>query len=112
MKEGFEKIGIQGVGNTTLYTLPYCNYCNLLKDTLSKLNIPFKEIDVEENEYMGDWIERNYKTESYPVIHFSKRPGEDIYILSQSDLEDLGGVRIFNTIEEALEILLTYYYEI
>ena len=58
---GVKEIEIKGVGDITLYTLPYCNYCNLLKDTLSKLNIPFKEIDVEENEYMGDWIERNLK---------------------------------------------------
>ena len=61
---------------------------------------------------MGDWIERNLKTESYPVIHFTKRPGEDVYILSQSNLEKTGSNRIFNTIEEALEILLSYYYEI
>ena len=109
---GVKEIEIKGVGDITLYTLPYCTYCITLKKALNHLKIPFKEIDVDENEYMGDWIERNLKTESYPVIHFSKRPGEDIYILSQSDLEDLGGVRIFNTIEEALEILLTYYYEI
>ena len=67
---------------------------------------------VEENEYMGDWIERNLKTESYPVIYFTKRPEEGFYILPSSDLDKLGSNRIFNTIEEALEILLTYYYEI
>tara|TARA_Y100001963_G_scaffold143767_1_gene215036 strand:+ start:315 stop:647 length:333 start_codon:yes stop_codon:yes gene_type:complete len=109
---GVKEIEIKGGGDITLYTLPYCNYCNLLKDTLSKLKIPFKEIDVEENEYMGDWIERNLKTESYPVIYFTKRPEEGFYILPSSDLDKLGGNRIFNTIEEALEILLTYYYEI
>ena len=109
---GVKEIGKKGVGNTTLYTLTDCTYCNSLKRALSHLEIPYKEIDIDENEYMGDWIERNLKTESYPVIHFTKRPGEDIYILSQSGLEKLGSNRIFNTIEEALEILLKYYYEI
>ena len=109
---GVKEIGKKGVGNTTLYTLPYCTYCRTLKQALNNLKIPYKEIDVDENEYMGDWIERNLKTESYPVIHFTKRPGEDVYIFSQSNLDKLGSNRIFNTIEEALEILLSYYYEI
>ena len=61
---------------------------------------------------MGDWLEENLKTESYPIIYFKKNPGEYIYILSDTDLETLNGVRIFNTIEEALEILTQYYYEI
>ena len=109
---GVKEIDRKGVGNTTLYTLPYCIHCNTLKQALSKLEIPYTEIDVDKNVYMGDWIERNLKTESYPVIHFTKRPGEDVYILSQSNLEKTGSSRIFNTIEEALEILLSYYYEI
>ena len=87
---GVKETDKKGVGNTTLYTLPYCIHCNTLKQALSKLKIPYKEIDVDENEYMGDWIERNY----------------------QSNLEKTGSNRIFNTIEEALEILLSYYYEI
>jgi len=109
---GVKEIENKGVGDTTLYTLTDCIYCNSIKQALSHLEIPYREIDVDENEYMGDWIERNLKTESYPVIHFTKKPGEELYILPSSDLENLGGNRIFNTIEEALEILLSYYYEI
>ena len=109
---GVKEIDKKGVGVTTLYTLTYCNYCKALKQALNTLKVPFNEIDVDENEYMGDWIEENLKTEEYPVIHFAKQPGEDLYILPSSNLEDLGGNRIFNTIEEALEILLSYYYEI
>ena len=62
---GVKEIEIKGVGDTTLYTLTHCTYCKTLKTALSNLKIPFKEIDVDENEYMGDWIERNLKTESY-----------------------------------------------
>jgi len=109
---GVKEIEIKGGGDITLYTLTHCAYCITLKKALNHLKIPFNEIDVDENEYMGDWIERNLKTESYPVIYFTKRPEEGFYILPSSDLENLGGNRIFNTIEEALEILLEFYYEI
>jgi len=109
---GVKEIENKGVGDTTLYTLTDCIYCKTLKQALSNLKVPYREVDVDQNEYMGDWIERNLKTESYPVIHFTKRPGEELYLLPNSDLEKLGSNRIFNTIEEALEILLEYYYEI
>lgn len=112
MKEGLREIDKEGVGDITLYTLPHCNYCQILKGALNKLEIPYTDIDVELNELMGDWLEENLKTESYPIIHYKRTPEEYIYILSQTDLETLNGVRIFNTIEEALEILLEFYYEI
>jgi len=107
-----EKIGKKGEGEITIYSLPYCDYCNLLKGTLDKLEVPYTDVNVDENEKMGDWLEDNLKTESYPIIFFRKHPGEYIYILSETNLESLNGVRIFNTIEEALEILTQYYYEI
>ena len=107
-----EKIGKKGEGEITIYSLPYCDYCNLLKGTLDKLEIPYTDVDVDMNVLMGDWLEENLKTESYPIIFFRKLPGEYIYILSETDLESLNGIRIFNTIEEALEILTQYYYEI
>ena len=107
-----EKIGRKGEGEITVYSLPYCQYCNLLKGTLDKLEIPYTDVDVDLNPIMGDWLEDNLKTESFPIIYFKKREGEYIYILSETNLETLNGVRIFNTIDEALEILLQYYYEI
>ena len=107
-----EKIGKKGEGEITVYSLPYCDYCNLLKGTLDKLEIPYTDIDVDTNVLMGYWLENNLKTESYPIIYFRKSPGEYIYILSETNLESLNSVRIFNTIEEAIEILAQYYYEI
>ena len=109
---GKRKIDKKGEGEITIYTLPYCDYCNLLKGTLDKLEIPYTDVDIDVNVLMGDWLEENLKTESYPIIYFKKKDGEYIYILSDTDLETLNGVRIFNTIEEALEILTQYYYEI
>jgi len=109
---GKRKIDRKGEGEIKIYSLPYCDYCNLLKGTLDKLEIPYTDINVDQNERMGDWLEDTLKTESYPIIYFKKRDGEYIYILSETNLETLNGVRIFNTIEEALEILTQYYYEI
>ena len=102
----------KGVGKITLYTLPHCMHCKVLKSTLDKMDVPYKEVDVEEKEKMGDWLEDNLKTESYPIIYFERVPGEYVYILSNTNLESLSNVRIFTTIEQALEILLKYYYEI
>jgi len=109
---GKRKIDKKGEGEITIYTLPYCEHCNLLKNILDKLEIPYKNINIDHNPAMGDWLETNLKTDSYPIIYFKKHPEEYIYILSDTDLETLNNVRIFNTIEEALEILTKYYYEI
>ena len=102
----------KGVGKITLYTLPYCMHCKVLKSTLDKMDIPYRDINVEENELVGDRLEQTLQTESYPIIYLYKRPGEHVYILSKTNLESLSNVRIFTTIEQALEILLKYYYEI
>lgn len=109
---GVKEIEKKGVGEITLYTLPHCTYCQLLKGALNKLDIPFSDVDVEENVLIGDWLEENLKTESYPIIYYKRAPEEYIYILSETNLETLNKVHIFNTIEEALEILLEFYYEI
>jgi len=41
---GVKEIEKKGVGNTTLYTLTDCTYCKALKQALSNLEIPFKDI--------------------------------------------------------------------
>jgi len=109
---GVKEIKRKGVGDITLYTLTHCTYCKALKDTLEKLGVPFSDVDVEINGQIGDWLEENLKTESYPIIYIKKPSEEYIYILSETNLEKLNSVRIFNTIEEALETLLEFYYEI
>jgi len=101
-----------GKGNITIYTLPYCTYCKILKDSLSHLKLPYKEVNVEVYSTIGDWLELNLKTTSYPIIYIEITPTEYIYILSQTNLESLNKVRIFTDINQALEILLNYYYEI
>jgi len=76
---GKRKIDRKGEGEIKIYSLPYCEYCNLLKGTLDKLEIPYTDINVDKNERMGDWLEDTLKTESYPIIYFKKRD-ENIFI--------------------------------
>ncbi|HAM80653.1 glutaredoxin family protein [Ornithinibacillus bavariensis] len=38
--------------NITVYTTTHCPYCTMLKGFLSQKNIPFKEVNVEENPEM------------------------------------------------------------
>ena len=59
---GVKEIEKKGVGEITLYTLPHCTYCKLLKGALDKLEVPYTDIDVELNELMGDWLEEHLKT--------------------------------------------------
>lgn len=89
-------------------TLRDCNVCSLLRDTLLKMNVPFIPIDIEKNAQLGDSIELQYQTDGYyPVILY----GDDV-LLPHTNLAPQKGVRIFHTIDEALELLLKDYYEI
>ena len=72
MKEGLREIDKKGVGDITLYTLPHCNYCQILKGALDKLEVPYTDIDVELNELMGDWLEENLKTDLLPLFEENK----------------------------------------
>ncbi len=89
-------------------TLDDCQFCTLLKDTLLKMTIPFTDIDIDKHTQLGDSIELQYQTEGYyPVILYG-----DNVLLPHTNLAPREGVRIFNTIDEALELLLKDYYEI
>jgi glutaredoxin len=101
-------------GYIVIHTLPYCIYCKILKDTLIKMGIPFQDINIDENEKLGDKLEEHYQTTSWPIILFYPKDSNElpIAIISETNLEILDRVHIFNTIEQAIKILLTHYYEI
>lgn len=91
-----------------ILTLEDCSYCSLLKDSLLKLKIPFHNIDIDRNSHLGDQVEINYGTGGYyPVIMY----GEDVF-LPQTNLAPTDSIHIFQTIDEALELLLKKYYEV
>lgn len=85
-----------------------CHFCSLLRDTLLKMNVPFTPIDIEKHAQLGDSIELQYQTDGYyPVVLYG-----DNVLLPHTNLAPQKGVRIFHTIDEALELLLKDYYEI
>lgn len=89
-------------------TLRDCNFCSLLRDTLLKMDVPFKQIDINKHSQLGDSIELQYQTDGYyPVVLYG-----DNVLLPHTNLAPQKGVRIFHTIDEALELLLKDYYEI
>lgn len=91
-----------------ILTLEDCSYCSLLKNSLLKLKIPFHNINIDKNSHLGDQIEIEYGTQGYyPVIIY----GENV-LLPHTNLVPSDTLRIFNTIDEALELLLKDYYEI
>lgn len=103
----------KGTGYITLYTLPYCLHCRVLKSTLDKMEVPYIDINIDENEKLGDILEKEFQTTSWPIIQYFKKPDfPTITIVPGTSLATLENVRIFTTIEQALEILLNYYYEI
>ena len=51
-----------------LFTLEGCKHCEMLKDSLETLEIPFKNMNVSTNKALGDQLEKTYKCYSYPVI--------------------------------------------
>ncbi len=100
------------MGKIVIYTLPTCQHCQLLKDTLNQLQIPYQYIDVNAHPAIGNNIESKLETRSYPIIEF---PSENIFnqsvYLSPSGENNLATSphhRTFDNINEAVELIKSY----
>ena len=57
--------------NVTIYTGPYCNYCDAAKRLLTRNNVPYKEINVAEVEGVKDeMIKKANGKKTIPQIFF------------------------------------------
>ena len=57
--------------NVTIYTGPYCNYCDAAKRLLTRNNVPYKEINVAEVEGAKDeMIKKANGKKPIPQIFF------------------------------------------
>ena len=57
--------------NVTIYTGPYCNYCDAAKRLLTRNNVPYKEINVAEVEGAKDeMIKKANGKKTIPQIFF------------------------------------------
>ena len=100
------------MGKIVIYTLPTCQHCQLLKNTLNQLQIPYQYIDVSEHPAIANNIESKLETHSYPIIEF---PSDTIFnqsvFLSPSGEDNLATSshhRTFDNINEAVEIIKSY----
>ena len=58
--------------NVTIYTGPYCNYCDAAKRLLTRNNVPYKEINVAEVDGAKDeMIKKANGRKTIPQIFFN-----------------------------------------
>ena len=58
--------------NVTIYTGPYCNYCDAAKRLLTRNNVPYKEINVAEVDGAKDeMIQKANGKKTIPQIFFN-----------------------------------------
>ena len=57
--------------NITIYTGPFCNYCDAAKRLLARNNVSYKEIDISKvNGAMDEMIKKANGKKSIPQIFF------------------------------------------
>ena len=108
IKEELRKKGVEGKEEIYVFYLEDCAYCDLLKKSLSRLKVPFKQVNIDKHPQLGDQLETRFGSDGYyPIITYG-----DKTFLPHTHLAPSDSLRIFQTIDEALEILLKEYYEI
>ena len=71
--------------NVTIYTGPYCNYCDAAKRLLTRNNAPYKEINVAEVEGAKDeMIKKANGKRTIPQIFF-----DDYHVGGYQELREL-----------------------
>ncbi len=68
-----------------IYTLPYCGHCKALKAFLSRKNIEFNDINVEENNEAAEEIIGRTRQSGFPVIDID---GELVIGFDEKEMEE------------------------
>lgn len=97
-----------------LYTLQNCYQCSYLKGELKQLGIDYTEVIIDDgsikNKNLGDNLELNFKTKSYPIIGYSQfNPTKSNFFISKTDLEEQKGIIIFQDINDLLNKIKQHY---
>ncbi len=108
-KQGDERQGLEVI----TFTLGGCRACSELKEMLHKEEIDFKNIDIDDNERLGDALEREYLTEYYPIVQIVNKETKSPYyiFLTNSQLKGFKIVK-WDTIPELVKKLKNTLYEI
>jgi glutaredoxin len=89
-----------GMMEITLYTLEMCNRCNEIKDELDKRGIRYQNINISNNDRLGDTLEDVYKCSSYPMVLKN-----NIMFLPYTSLPITPNIKIYNSIAELIQLL-------
>jgi len=79
-----------------MFTLRGCEHCKQLREGFDTLEIPYTNIDVSSNPYLGDKIEQLYKCDSYPMVVL-KEPYNYVW-LPESFLLPSPNIKVYNNI--------------
>ena len=69
----------------TVYTLPHCGHCKALKAFLSRKNIEFEDINVDENNEAAEEIIARTGQNEFPVIDIG---GELVIGFDEKEMEE------------------------
>ena len=69
----------------TVYTLPHCGHCKALKAFLSRKNIEFNDINVDENNEAAEEIIARTGQNEFPVIDID---GELVIGFDEKEMEE------------------------
>lgn len=58
--------------NVTVYSTPWCGFCKMAKEYLSGVNVPFKEVNVEEDNQAAMLIMQKTSSAGVPVIQIAE----------------------------------------
>lgn len=84
-----------------IFTLNNCNHCKSLKDEVTKLSIPFTEIEVKSNKKIWDQVVAQTKLDYLPTF-FIKQEGTNDGPVFCPD-------RDFKNQDEAIDIIKRYF---
>jgi glutaredoxin len=83
------------------FTIEGCGYCEELKVGLNRKGIRYKNIDVSNNNEIGDMIESTYKCTRYPMVVFHS-PNRSLIWLPETTLLSSPNIKIYNNINQII----------
>ena len=84
----------------TLYTLETCDKCKVLINGLDRNGIMYKNVNISNNDKLGDTLEHTFKCTSYPIIL-----KDGIMFLPYTSLPITPDIKIYNSIAELIQLL-------
>jgi glutaredoxin len=83
------------------FTIEGCGYCDELKVGLNGKGIRYKNIDVSNNNEIGNMIESTYKCTKYPMVVFHS-PNRSLIWLPETTLLPSPNIRIYYNINQII----------